>query len=97
MAGTTKLTPEQVRSVAKAHTQLADQITADQKTVSQQVQNAQSANLGAMVNKLVSVHSDWDSKMTDVVGQLTTMAGVLNSTANDLENQDTQNASGVHV
>jgi WXG100 family type VII secretion target len=95
MAGNTKLTPDEVRSIAQKHKALADEVTGDQRNVSTTVSNLTATNKGQMMTKLISVHQDWDKAMSDVVSNLTTMASTLSSAASDLQSHDESNAGAL--
>lgn len=88
MAGTTQLTPADVTAMANKHTALADDITAQQKTLAGHVQTLVTVNQGAMMTKLTSVHADWDNSTAQIVNNLRDMANTLNSVAQNLQAQD---------
>jgi WXG100 family type VII secretion target len=84
----TLLTPEQVRQVANQHKQQAEQITSEQTRLRGNISTLTSVNTGAMINKLITVHEEWDSKTRQIVQNLTEMATTLNNAADRLQAQD---------
>lgn len=97
MGNNTTLTPDNVRSVARDHTNAADEITSDQRTLAGNIQTLVTTNRGAMMTKLTTVHGEWDKSTTDIVTNLRTMATTLSGVATSLESQDSENASNVNL
>ncbi|EWM19087.1 WXG100 family type VII secretion target [Kutzneria sp. 744] len=97
MASNTKLTPDEVRSIAQKHNALADEVTSDQSRLRSTISQLTSVNKGQMMTKLIAVHQDWDKAMSDVVSNLHTMANTLSSAASDLQSHDESNASSVSL
>lgn len=84
----TKLTPQQVIEIANKHQQQAEQVTSEQTRLRSQISTLTSINSGAMINKLITVHQEWDTKTTQIVTNLNEMATTLNRAANTLQQQD---------
>jgi WXG100 family type VII secretion target len=84
----TRLTPQQVIEIANKHTQEADRITSEQSTLRSNVATLTSINSGAMIQKLITVHEEWDSKTKEIVTTLNEMATTLNRAANTLQSTD---------
>lgn len=95
MAQNTTLTPDQVIEMAKKHTAVADDITSQQRMLDGNIQNLASANSGALITKLVNVHTDWNGSTTKIVENLRTMATTLESVAQQLRTEDEQSANAV--
>lgn len=91
----TKLTPSQVREIARKHRTVADGIRTQLTSVNTEVQTTASQNKGAMVNRLVAVHEQWDASSRKIVLNLEDMATTLDGAATGLESQDSTNAGGV--
>jgi WXG100 family type VII secretion target len=97
MPNNTQLTPNDVRDIANKHRDLANEITSDVKTLGTNIQNMTSVNKGAMMTRLTPVYEEWSKDISDVVQQLETMAQNLRTVADDLEQHDQTNASGLSL
>ncbi|PWK85546.1 WXG100 family type VII secretion target [Lentzea atacamensis] len=84
----TRLTPQQVIEIANKHSQEADRITSEQQQLRSNVATLTSINSGAMIQKLITVHQEWDTKTSEIVTTLGEMATTLNRAANTLQAQD---------
>lgn len=84
----TRLTPQQVIEIANKHSQEADRITTEQQQLANNVATLTSINSGAMIQKLITVHQEWDSKTKEIVSTLNEMATTLNRAANTLQTTD---------
>lgn len=84
----TRLTPQQVIEIANKHQQEADRITQEQSTLRSNVATLTSINSGAMIQKLITVHQEWDAKTKEIVSTLNEMATTLNRAAHTLQAQD---------
>lgn len=84
----TKLTPEQVIEIANKHKQEAEHITSEQTRLRSNISTLTSINSGAMIEKLIVVHQEWDTKTSQIVTNLNEMATTLNNAANTLRSQD---------
>jgi WXG100 family type VII secretion target len=84
----TRLTPSQVIEIANKHKQEADRITSEQSQLRSNVATLTSINSGAMIQKLITVHQEWDSKTKEIVSTLEEMATTLNRAANTLQQTD---------
>jgi WXG100 family type VII secretion target len=84
----TRLTPQQVIEIANKHSQEADRITTEQRTLANNINTLTSINSGAMIQKLITVHQEWDSKTKEIVSTLNEMATTLSRAANTLQSTD---------
>lgn len=84
----TKLTPQQVIEIANKHQQEADRISTEQKQLANNVSTLTSINSGAMIQKLITVHQEWDNKTREIVTTLNEMATTLNRAADRLRTTD---------
>ncbi|MFD8500448.1 WXG100 family type VII secretion target [Amycolatopsis sp. NPDC059657] len=95
MSDQTTLTPADVSAMAKRHTSTAESISNQQKTLDGNIQTLTSINKGAMMTKLTSVHTDWNTNTTKIVDTLREMATTLDSVAQRLQSQDEESSSGL--
>ncbi|KJK42619.1 hypothetical protein UK23_36275 [Lentzea aerocolonigenes] len=84
----TRLTPTQVIEIANKHSQEADRITTEQTTLQNNINTLTSINSGAMIQKLITVHQEWDSKTKEIVSTLNEMAQTLSRAAHTLQTTD---------
>ena len=84
----TRLTPTQVIEIANKHTQEAERITSEQSRLRSNIATLTSINSGAMIQKLITVHDEWDSKTNEIVSTLREMATTLSRAANTLQSTD---------
>ena len=84
----TRLTPQQVIEIANKHSQEADRITTEQQTLQSNINTLTSINSGAMIQKLITVHQEWDAKTKEIVSTLNEMATTLSRAANTLQSTD---------
>ncbi|MDX8056147.1 WXG100 family type VII secretion target [Lentzea sp. BCCO 10_0798] len=98
MAGNnTTLTPAEIESCAQRHRTTSSSVTSQLTTVSGQISALSGSNKGAMINKLITVHQDWDSSMKKVVTNLDEMASTLSKAGRTLQTQDETNAGNTSV
>ncbi|MFC3895275.1 WXG100 family type VII secretion target [Lentzea rhizosphaerae] len=84
----TRLTPQQVIEIANKHSQEAERITSEQRTLQNNINTLTSINSGAMIQKLITVHQEWDAKTKEIVSTLNEMATTLSRAANTLQSTD---------
>lgn len=98
MAGNnTVLTPAEIESYAQRHRTTSTSVTSQLTTVSGEINALAGSNKGAMINKLISVHQDWDASMKKVVANLDEMASTLSKAGKTLQAQDDTNAGNTSV
>lgn len=93
----TKLTPAEVSAMAGRHRTCADDITGQQRDLTNHISTLTSTNQGRMMQRLIEVHQDWDRLTANIVENLQTMARTLDSAAQQLQSQDEGNAGGVNM
>jgi uncharacterized protein YukE len=81
--------------MAGRHRTCADDITGQQRDLTNHIGSLTSHNSGRMMQRLVEVHQEWNRLTTDIVSNLTTMATTLDGVAKDLQSEDESNASQV--
>lgn len=93
MAGgnNTKLTPAEVSATAGRHRTVADDITSQQRDLSNHISTLTTTNQGQMMRRLVDVHEEWNRLTTNIVENLQTMARTLDSAAQNLQSRDESN------
>jgi hypothetical protein len=91
MAQTTQIDPEVFNKVIQGHQDVHQFITQQQGRIANEVADAQTHSSGAMISSLVNVHTDWNTKMDDVLSNLEQMIGDLTTTRDKLFAQDDNN------
>jgi uncharacterized protein YukE len=91
----TRLTPAEVNAIAAQHDQVADDITAQRNALTANVSHLVGANSGQLITTLGNVHQNWDGTTSDIVTQLRAMAQDMRTAANQLQSEDSTNASSV--
>ena len=93
----TKLTPSEVSAMAGRHRTCADDITAQQRSLTGHISTLTSVNSGRMMKRLLEVHQEWDRLTNDIVSNLQTMAKTLDSVSESLRSEDEAGASTVSL
>jgi hypothetical protein len=85
-----------IANVVQMHHETASNIKRQQQFVDEIIADIEAHCQSDMVNAVKSVGTDWDSAMTDIYNQLTTMANLVQSAAGHFNTQDSDTASAVN-
>ncbi len=91
MAQTTQIDHSAFQSIIQKHADVQQYIQQQQAQVRSEVEQARAQNNGAMIDSLVSVHDDWDAKMTDISNNIGHMIDAMKTTHTQLAARDSEN------